>query len=111
MRRILIDKARRKKATRHGGELKRTPLDSVVAPRAPERSEDMLALDEALNTLAKKDERKVRLVELRYFVGLTGAEAAEVLGISPATADRDWAYTRAWLLHELGRGGGAGEGR
>jgi RNA polymerase sigma factor (TIGR02999 family) len=102
MRRILIDKARRKKAVRHGGELERTPLDSVVAP-APERSEDLLALDEALTTLAEKDERKARLVELRYFVGLTGAEAAEVLGISKATADRDWAYTRAWLLHEIGR--------
>jgi len=98
MRRILIDRARRKKAVRHGGDWQRTDLDSIHVPAvAPDKSDELLALDEALRELAAKDERKAQLVKLRYFVGLDSVEAAEVLGISKATADRDWAYARAWL--------------
>lgn len=101
MRRILIDRARRKKAIRHGGNAEHDPLDSVVVPAAPERSDELLALDEALEKLAARDKRKARIIELRYFVGLTSEEAAEVLGISKITADRDWTYARAWLFREL----------
>jgi RNA polymerase sigma factor (TIGR02999 family) len=101
MRRILIDRARRKLAQKHGGTLKRQPLEAVAAA---EPDEDLLALDEALKKLAAQDPVKARLVELRYFAGLTGDEAAEVLGISPSTADRHWAYARAWLRAEV-RGG------
>tara|TARA_R110000850_G_scaffold79565_14_gene171532 strand:+ start:2302 stop:2907 length:606 start_codon:yes stop_codon:yes gene_type:complete len=98
MRRILIDRARRKKAVRHGGEWQRIEFDSINAPAAaPGKSDELLALDEALRELSKKDERKGRLVKLRYFVGLSSTEAAEVLGISKATADRYWAYSRAWI--------------
>ena len=98
MRRILIDRARRKKAVRHGGDWQRTELDSIHVPAvSPDKSDEFLALDEALRELATVDERKAQLVQLRYFVGLESQEAAEVLGISKATADRDWAYARAWL--------------
>jgi RNA polymerase sigma factor (TIGR02999 family) len=101
MRRILIESARRKLTSKRGGNIERQPLDSVAAP---ELSDDLLALDEALDKLAAIDPQKARLVELRYFAGLTSEQAAEVLGISPTTADRHWAYTRAWLQTEL-RGG------
>ena len=101
MRRILIDRARRKKAQKRGGGLERRDLDVVAAP-VPD--EELLALDEALVKLAARDPVKARLVELRYFAGLTGEQAAEVLGISPTTADRYWAYARAWLQAEV-RGG------
>jgi RNA polymerase sigma factor (TIGR02999 family) len=94
MRRILIDNARRKRTQKRGGGRQRQPLDGLAAP-VPD--EELLALDEALEQLAAKDPQKARLVELRYFAGLTGAEAAEVLGISASTADRYWAYARAWL--------------
>lgn len=97
MRRILIDRARRKKAIRHGGEWQRIEFDSINVPAAPDKSDELLALDEALREFSKMDERKGRLVKLRYFVGLSSIQAAEVLGISKATADRDWAYARAWL--------------
>jgi RNA polymerase sigma factor (TIGR02999 family) len=98
MRRILVDAARRKHTQKHGG-LQRRPLDPVVA--APEPDEELLALDGALEKLAAVDPLKARLVELRFFAGLTGEQAAEVLGISPTTADRHWAYARAWLRAEV----------
>jgi RNA polymerase sigma factor (TIGR02999 family) len=98
MRRILIDNARRKGAQKRGGGLRRQPVDAVTAPTP---NQDLLALDEALEKLAAQDPIKARLVELRYFVGLTGEQAAEVLGISPTTADRHWAYARAWLRAEI----------
>ena len=101
MRRILIDSARRKLTQKRGGGSERQPLDAVASP---EPDADLLALDEALDKLAATDPVKARLVELRYFAGLTGEQAAEVLGISPTTADRHWAYTRAWLQTEV-RGG------
>jgi RNA polymerase sigma factor (TIGR02999 family) len=94
MRRILIDRARKKLTEKRGGRLQRSPLESVAVP---ERDEELLALDEALALLAEEHPEKARLVELRYFGGLTGEEAAQVLGVSPSTADRHWAYARAWL--------------
>jgi RNA polymerase sigma factor (TIGR02999 family) len=101
MRRILIDSARRKLAQKRGGGLTRQPLDAVAAP-GPD--EELVALDEALQKLAALDPLKARLVELRYFAGLTGEQAAAALNISPTTADRHWAYARAWLQTEV-RGG------
>jgi RNA polymerase sigma factor (TIGR02999 family) len=94
MRRILIDNARRKRTQKRGGDRERQPLESLAAPMP---DEELLALDEALEQLAAKDPQKAQLVELRYFAGLTGEEAAQVLGISASTADRHWAYARAWL--------------
>jgi RNA polymerase sigma factor (TIGR02999 family) len=105
MRRILIERARHKQRLRHGGGRQRQELhpDLVAAP-AP--NNDLLALDAALARLAERDPVKARLVELRYFGGLTGDQAARVLGISPKTADRYWAYTRAWLRRDM-EGAGA----
>jgi RNA polymerase sigma factor (TIGR02999 family) len=94
MRRILVDNARRKRAQKHGAGLQRQPLDAIAAP---ETDDELVALDEALEKLAQADPIKARLVELRYFAGLTGEQAAQVLDISPATADRHWAFARAWL--------------
>jgi RNA polymerase sigma factor (TIGR02999 family) len=98
MRRILIDNARRKRAQKRGGGRQRQQLETV---EAPERDKDLLALDDALEKLAVQDPLKARLVELRYFAGLTGEQAADVLGISASTADRHWAYARAWLRANL----------
>jgi RNA polymerase sigma factor (sigma-70 family) len=102
MRRILIDRARARKAEKRGGGQGRADVDPDHLA-APERSDDLLALDEALTRLAAQDPRKAKLVELRYFAGLTLDEAAAALDISPATADRDWAFARAWLHRELSR--------
>src|SRR5438045_2533525 len=101
MRRILIDQARKKQTQKRGGGLHRQPLEAVPGL---EPDDEVLALDEALHKLAAEDPEKARLVELRYFAGLTGEEAAQVLGISPSTADRHWAYARAWLQTAV-RGG------
>jgi RNA polymerase sigma factor (TIGR02999 family) len=98
MRRILIDNARRKRTRKRGRDLNRHPLEAVTAP---ERDTEVIALNEALEKLATIDPQKARLVELRYFGGLTGDQAADVLGISPTTADRHWAYARAWLQAEV----------
>src|SRR5436305_2113640 len=94
MRHILIDNARRKLTKKHGGDLQRQPLEGLAAP---ESDDELLAVDEALQKLSAKEPEKARLVELRYFAGLTGEQAADVLRISPTTADRHWAYARAWL--------------
>ena len=106
MRRILVENARRKQAEKHGGGRQRRELDAdaLVAP-VPDM--DLVALDAALSRLAELDPLKARLVELRYFAGMTGDEAAAVLGISASAADRLWVYTRAWLRRELGLGAGA----
>jgi RNA polymerase sigma factor (TIGR02999 family) len=103
MRRILIDNARRKQTHKHGGGWQRRDLDADVMI-APEPNLDVLALDAALNRLAEHDPLKAKLVELRYFAGLTADQAAAVLGISSSSADRHWIYTRAWLRRELGFG-------
>ena len=103
MRRILIDQARRKGSQRRGGELAREPLESLDIA-APEPSIDLLAVNEALARFEAIDKVKADLVKLRYFVGLTIPEAAEAHGISTTTADRYWAYARAWLHTELKRG-------
>jgi RNA polymerase sigma factor (TIGR02999 family) len=103
MRRILIEHARRKQTEKHGGQLVRQSLDEVdVAVESP--PQDILALDEALTKLAAEDPTKAELVKLRYFAGLSVEEAAQVLGISRATADRYWSYARVWLYSELTHG-------
>jgi RNA polymerase sigma factor (TIGR02999 family) len=103
MRRILIDSARRKQTRKHGAGWSRRDVDAD-ALAAPEPTLDLLALDAALRRLGEQDPLKARLVELRYFAGLTGDQAAAALGISPSSADRHWVFTRAWLRRELGLG-------
>jgi RNA polymerase sigma factor (TIGR02999 family) len=104
MRRILVERARHKQRLIHGGGRRRQELHPDLVA-APEPDEELLALDAALARLAERDPLKARLVELRYFAGLTGDQAAKVLGISPSQADRHWVYARAWLRREV-RGGG-----
>jgi RNA polymerase sigma factor (TIGR02999 family) len=100
MRRILIGNARRKHALKRGGQAKRVDLDAVELSDRP-ACDKLLALEDALTRLSDKDPVKGELVKLRYFAGLTTREAATVLGISTATADRYWAYARAWLQNEI----------
>jgi RNA polymerase sigma factor (TIGR02999 family) len=100
MRRILVEKARRKKTLRHGGNSRRVDLDEIdLAVDTP--SENLLALDVALEGLTKVDPVAARLVHLRYFAGLTMAEAAEVLNLPLRTAERNWTYARTWLHREI----------
>jgi RNA polymerase sigma factor (TIGR02999 family) len=102
MRRILVENTRRKKSLKHGGAMARQEMDpSDVA--APESDPDLLALDEALSKFAVVDPQAAELVQLRYFAGLTIKQAADVLGVSPRTADFLWSYARAWLRSELRR--------
>jgi len=101
MRRILIDKARHKKGIKHGGGLKRIDLDNIVLPHSEVNLDDIIALDEALAKLSAKDKLKADLVKLRYFTGLSCKQAAKLLGISHNTADKYWAYARAWLRAEI----------
>ncbi|MHC4782587.1 MAG: sigma-70 family RNA polymerase sigma factor [Planctomycetota bacterium] len=104
MRRILIENARRKKSVRHGGGHKRIELDkALLIGDADSANDDLIALDEALEKLSQKDQKKADLVKLRYFAGLTSDQAAQVLGISPTTADRYWTYARSWLGVEITR--------
>ena len=100
MRRILIDKARRKARVRHGEGLQRVDLETIDLA-AEDNPENVLAVDEALTRLALEDPVKAELVKLRYFVGLSIPESAEALGISESTAKRSWNYARAWLYNEL----------
>jgi RNA polymerase sigma factor (sigma-70 family) len=100
MRRILVDSARRKLAEKRGGDRKRGDLDPDRLA-APTRDDDLLALDEALELLAKAEPRVAELVKLRHFAGLTNKQAAEILEISPRTADDWWAYARAFLLAKV----------
>jgi RNA polymerase sigma factor (TIGR02999 family) len=104
MRRILIDQARRKQSQRHGGALQRHVLEHVEIV-APEPFVDILVVNEALERFEKLDKLKADLVKLRYFAGLSIPQAAAALGISSTTADRYWAYARAWLHAELKRAG------
>jgi RNA polymerase sigma factor (TIGR02999 family) len=100
MRRILVENARRKRSGKHGGGLVRRDFNEALLV-VPEPAEDLLDLDEALERLAAKDQVKANLVKLRYFAGLTIDQAAQALGISTTTADRYWAYARAWLHQEI----------
>jgi RNA polymerase sigma factor (TIGR02999 family) len=100
MRLVLIDRARRMGAVKRGGGQAPVALDDAVAAAAD--GPDLLALDEALAKLATFDERKSRVVELRFFGGLSIEETAEVLAISPATVKREWTLARAWLFREIG---------
>jgi len=100
MRRILIDRARRKLAVMHGGGKKRVAIaESSIA--APDEDQRLLAVHEALDKLAQSHKEKAELVKLRYFAGLTNEEAATVLGISERTASRHWIYAKAWLFNEI----------
>jgi RNA polymerase sigma factor (TIGR02999 family) len=102
MRRILVDQARRKQADKHGGGRLRADLPEDLA--APDvRSDDLVALDEALSRLERHDADAARLVKLRYFAGLSHQQAAETLGISRGAADRLWALARAWLFRQLSK--------
>jgi RNA polymerase sigma factor (TIGR02999 family) len=103
MRRILVENARRKRSLKLGGDRMRLEYDEVLLA-APEPVEDLMALDEALDNLEKKDTQKAQLVKLRYFAGMTIDEAAALLGISAATAKRHWAYARAWLYQAIAAG-------
>lgn len=100
MRRVLVDHARARNGLKRGGGALKVALDDAVDV-AGEQAAHLIALDDALRALATFDERKARVVELRYFGGLTAEEAAEVLGVSLATVERDWSTARAWLLREL----------
>lgn len=103
MRRILIERARRKQRQKHGGSLRRVDMDiSEVSCSMPD--DDLLALDEALDRLKVLDPSKAQLVQLRFFAGLSNDEAAKILGVSSATAKRNWRYARAWLHREITNG-------
>lgn len=106
MRRILIDRARRRKAVRHGGGLGRAEFaeDVIEAPFA--QDDEILAISGILDRFARIEPRKAEVVKLRYFVGMTIEETAEALGISTPTAKRDWTFARAWLFRELSRESG-----
>ncbi len=100
MRRILVENARRKRSAKHGGRRARLDLDEALIV-GDEPRHDLLDLDEALGQLAGADPRAAELVRLRFFAGLNGDQAAEVLGIAPRSADLLWAYARAWLFEKL----------
>jgi RNA polymerase sigma factor (TIGR02999 family) len=101
MRQILVEHARARDAGKRGGDRRRVTLDEALAAGAP-RDVDVLALDQALARLASLDAQQARVVELRFFGGLTNEETAEAIGISTATVKRDWTVARAWLFRELG---------
>ncbi len=103
MRRILVDHAKAQSTAKRGAGAVRIELDEGLAA-APKRDVDLLALDEALERLTKVDPQRSRIVELRFFGGLSNEESAEVLGVSPATIQRQWSGARAWLFHELSAG-------
>jgi RNA polymerase sigma factor (TIGR02999 family) len=106
MRRILVDRAREKKALKRGGDWERVELESVEV-LSPMPDDELFALDEALDRLAVVDTRAAEMVKLCFFVGLTQEEAARELGVSLATAERIWAFARAWLLREVRKERGA----
>jgi RNA polymerase sigma-70 factor (ECF subfamily) len=104
MRRILVDRARRKKAEKHGGEGEKIQLDEAVV-FSPDRSNEILALDDALKRLAELSPRQSRTVDLRFFGGLTIEEIAQIEGVSPRTVKQDWKLARAWIHREIARTG------
>jgi RNA polymerase sigma factor (TIGR02999 family) len=104
MRRILVDHAKTRHRQKRGGGVDHLPLEAGLTIAVSNKNQvDVIALDEALKRLAKIDHQQVRIVELRYFSGLSVEDTADVLGISPATVKRDWAVAKAWLRHELTR--------
>ena len=108
MRRILVENARRKQSRKHGGHLARQDFNAVDVA-APETSDELLALDEAVQKLAAQDKAAADVVQLRFFAGLPLPEVAKLLAISPRTADRLWAYARAWLHQEIRANGPSGD--
>lgn len=105
MRRILIDNARHKKSLKHGGDHQRIDLSQAALEHNSDLSvDDLIALDEALVRLSEDDKIRAEVVKLRYFAGLSVAQVADILEISPTTVKRYWAYARAWLLREIGQG-------
>ncbi len=105
MRRILVEKARRKRRTRHGGGLRRVDLDQATPGGDDDAAGDLLALHEALDQLANEEPVAAEVVKLRYFAGLTAEQTASALDISLRTANRHWAYARAWLYRRLNPAG------
>jgi len=101
MRSVLVDHARAQQRAKRGGDPQRVSLEAAADAASPEPAVDVLELDEALDRLAEHDPRKARVVELRYFVGLSIEETAQALDASPATIKREWAAARAWLWREL----------
>jgi RNA polymerase sigma factor (TIGR02999 family) len=101
MRRILIERARQKRSLKHGGHHERVDLEIAQLAVLPMACDDLLGLDEALLKLETVDQRKADLVKLRFFAGLTTAQAAEALGVSVSTAENDWTYARCWLKLEM----------
>jgi RNA polymerase sigma factor (TIGR02999 family) len=108
MRRILVDHARSHNIKRGGG-VPHVALDEVAVVSG-DRTDDLVALDEALNALARLNPRKVQIIEMRFFGGLSVEETAEVLRVSPATVRRDWSIAKLWIYRELGGGTGDGLG-
>src|SRR5688572_2393037 len=100
MRRILVDHARSHRAVKHGGAMRRVPLETV-APAVEERADLLVALDESLDRLRSLDERQARVVECRFFGGMTEEETADALGIAVRTARRDWVKAKSWLYGDL----------
>lgn len=101
MRRILVDYARERNRDKRGGNAENLPFDEALQISANEKSVDLIALDEALNRLAKLDKRQAQVVELKYFSGLSNDEVAEILGVSNATVRLDWNLAKAWLKQEI----------
>jgi RNA polymerase sigma factor (TIGR02999 family) len=106
MRRILVDRARRRRSRKHGGDLHRVELDALDAIQLPTPTEDALVLDvhEALENLAVEDPEKAQVVKLRFFAGLENGEIASLLGVSEKTVQRHWAFAKAWLFRAMRRG-------
>ncbi len=102
MRHILVDYARERKRLKRGGDFRKMPLDDAIAA-FEERATDLESLDNALTKLAQTDDRLARVVELRFFGGLTVAETAEALGISERSVESDWAMAKLWLLRDLSK--------
>ena len=107
MRRVLVDRARRRRAAKRGGDRARVSFEHIDPAWEAADSEQVLALDAALERLGRIDHQKAQLVMLRYFTGLTIDQTARSLGISPATVKREWQFARAWLYREMERDGGA----
>ena len=104
MRRILVERARHKQTLKRGADHNRVDMDAAEPVVLPIACDDILGLEEALQKLEHKDARKAELVKLRFFAGLTTAQAAQTLGVSATTAENDWTYARSWLRLEMGGG-------